>query len=249
MSRLHRDIAALADGTGEAPGLRERIAADPELQALLDEQRRAVALTRAARPPAPPQLRAALAGPPPPPAAAARRPRRPVAGLAVAAAGVLALAVVALLPGGATPSVTRVAALALRGPAGPAPAVDARHPDTLGAEIAGVRYPDWQEAFGFRATGARTDRVEGRTTMTVYYASATEPTVGYTIVAGPALPEPSGGLSDHASGGTRYLGLTSGGRTIVTWRRAGHTCVISATGVPVGALLRLAEWRYQATPT
>ncbi len=33
------------------------------------------------------------------------------------------------------------------------------------------------------------------------------------------------------------------GRTVVTWRRAGHTCVISATHVPVGSLEQLAGWR------
>jgi hypothetical protein len=246
MSRLHRDIAALADGSREAPGLRERIAADPELQAVLEEQKRAVALAQAARPPAPPRLRASLARPPQ--AAARPRPaRRPVAGLVAAVAGVLALTVVAVLPGGAAPSVTSVAALALRGPAGPAPGVDARHPDTLGVQLAGVRYPSWQEAFGRRPTGARTDTIDGRATMTVYYARRAQPTVGYTIVSGPPLPEP-GGATITASGGTRYLGLTAGARTVVTWRRAGHTCVISATGVRLPTLLRLAEWRYDATP-
>ncbi|HEU0315818.1 MAG TPA: hypothetical protein VFR49_00725, partial [Solirubrobacteraceae bacterium] len=106
MSRLHRDIAALADGSYEAPGLRERIAASPELEALLDEQRRAVAVTRAAQPSAPPALRSALAGAARP---AAPRPRRPMLGFAVATAGVVALAVVALLPSTGTPSVTAVA--------------------------------------------------------------------------------------------------------------------------------------------
>ncbi len=232
-------------GRYEEPGLRERIAASPELQALLDEQRRAVAVTRAARPAAPPALRSALA-------AAARpatpRPRRPMLGFAVATAGVIALAVVALLPSAPSPSVAAVAALAARGPAGPGPAVDPSPAHTLRAQVAGVRYPNWQEAFGFRGTGARTDRLDGRATMTVYYAKPTRATVGYTIVGGPALPEPAGATSSEVSSGTRYLGLTRGARTIVTWRRAGHTCVISATGVPVGTLLRLAEWRYDATP-
>jgi hypothetical protein len=245
MRRLHRDIAALADGSYEAPGLRERIASSPELEALLAEQRRAVAVTRAARPAAPPALRSALAGAARP---AARRPRRPMLGFAVATAGVIALAVVALLPSASTPSVTAVAALAVRGPAGPAPAVDPSPAHTLRGQVDGVRYPDWQEAFGFRGAGARTDRLDGRATMTVYYAKPTQATVGYTIVSGPPLPEPAGPISEVISG-TRYRGLTRGARTIVTWRRAGHTCVISATGVPVGTLLRLAEWHYDATPT
>ncbi len=244
MSRVQRDIAALADGSYEAPGLRERIAASPELAALLAEQERAVAVTRAARPAASPALRSALAGaarPAPP------RPRRPMLGFAVATAGVIALAVVALLPSAGAPAVTAVAALAVRGPAVAAPPVDPAHAHTLRGQVDGVRYPDWQEPFGFRGSGARTDRLDGRTTMTVYYAKPAQATVDYTIVSGPALPEPAGATAEVSSG-TRYLGLTRGARTIVTWRRAGHTCVISATGVPVGTLLRLAEWRYDATP-
>ena len=46
----------------------------------------------------------------------------------------------------------------------------------------------------------------------------------------------------------RFVGLTAGARTIVTGRRAGHTCVVSATHVPLATLLRLAEWRYDASP-
>ncbi len=245
--RLHRGLAALADGSRDAPDLRRRIAAEPELQALLDEQRRAVALTRAAAPVAPARLRAALDAAPQP-AAAARRPRRPVAGLAVAAAGVLALTVVAVLPGTAAPSVTAVAALAGRGPAGPPPAVDPTHRDTLRSQVDGVRYPYWQDAFGLTGSGTRSDRIDGRPALTVYYAGAAGATVGYTIVGGAPLPEPAD-ASVQIRNGTRYLELTGAGRTIVTWRRAGHTCVVSATGVPAATLWRLAEWRYDATPT
>jgi len=32
----------------------------------------------------------------------------------------------------------------------------------------------------------------------------------------------------------------------LTWQRAGHTCVISGVGVPLGTLLRLAQWPYDA---
>ncbi len=244
MSRLHRDIAALADGSHEDADLRERIAASPELTALFAEQERAVAVTRAVRPPAPPALRAAVAGASRP-AAAPARPRRPMLGFLVAAAGVIALTVVAVLPSGSAPSVTTVASLAVRGPAAPAPPADPAHQSALRAQIDGVRYPDWK-AFGWPATGARTDQIDGRATRTVYYA-ARGATVGYTIVAGTALPEPSA-VTTQLRDGTRFLGLTRGGRSIVTWRRSGHTCVVSAAGVPIPTLLRLAEWRYDAIP-
>jgi hypothetical protein len=36
--------------------------------------------------------------------------------------------------------------------------------------------------------------------------------------------------------------LSLRGRTGVTWRRAGHTCVLSATAVPTRVLERLADW-------
>ncbi len=244
MSRIERDIAALADGSRETPGLRERIAGSPELTALLEEQQRAVALTSAARPTAPPSLRAALADAERERRRPAARVRAPMLGFAAAAAGVIALAVVALLPGGSAPSVTAVAALAAAGPSSPPPASDPAHAGALRSEIDGVRYPYWADAFGWRASGIRTDRVGGRPTMTVVYANAANQTVDYTIVGGAPLGEPAGRAQQ--SNGTRFVGLTAGGRQIVTWRRDGHTCLVAATGVPLPTLLRLAEWRYDA---
>jgi hypothetical protein len=243
MRRLDRDIAALADGSHEAPGLRERIAADPGLAAVLAEQTRAVEVTRAARPSAPPTLRAALAAAP---RAPAPRPRRPALGLVVAAAGVLALGVVAILQRGGGPSVTAVVAIAARGPAVPAPGPDPSHRGALRTQLDGVRYPYLERAFGWVTTGARTDRLDGRPTMTVYYSGPGHTTAGYTIVGGAGLPEPSGARVLERRG-TRYLTLTRAGRSIVTWRRAGHTCVMSATGVPLPTLVRLAQWGYDAT--
>jgi hypothetical protein len=154
--------------------------------------------------------------------------------------------VVAVLPSHASPSVAAIAGIAARGPSAPPPQADPGHRGALQSQLDGVRYPYWQDAFGWETSGTRTDRVDGRSTMTVYYADPTKSMVDYTIVGGSPLPEPAGATVQQA-GGTRYLGLRSGGRTIVTWRRAGHTCVISATGVPLPTLLRLAEWRYDAT--
>jgi hypothetical protein len=247
MSRLHRDIAALADGSRENPGLRERVAASPELTALLAEQERAVSLTAKAKPTAPASLRAAVANP-----AAARRPtaapraRGPLLGFAAAAAGVIALGVVALLPGTQAPSVAAVARVAAVGPAKAAPAQDPAHPDLLTSAVDGVHYPYWADAFGWRTSGSRSDRTGGRPTTTVYYTDAQRMTVDYTIVGGAPLAEPAAGRVQQMDG-TRFVGLTAAGRTIVTWRRDGHTCVVSATGVPLPTLLRLAEWRYDAT--
>src|SRR5206468_9986546 len=131
------------------------------------------------------------------------------------------------------------------GPTGPAPAPDAAHPGSLSDSVEGVRYPYWQDALGFGAAGRRADRLDGRLVMTVYYTSGdtSRQTTGYTIVSGAALPEPSG-ASVVRRDGIRFLSLRSGSRTVLTWRRAGHTCVLSAgPSVSVGRLLALAVWK------
>jgi hypothetical protein len=44
-------------------------------------------------------------------------------------------------------------------------------------------------------------------------------------------------------GSERYVVLRKGDRTIVTWRRGGHTCILSGPAkVPTGKLLALASW-------
>jgi hypothetical protein len=243
MGRLHRQLARLADGTRESAAVRRRVASSPELAALLAEQERAVAIVRAAVPVASGDLRSRLAHAEP----VVRRPR-PNLGLVAAAAGVIALGLVALLPGGGSggPTVARAAQLAALGPTSGAPLVDAAHPGSLSDSVSGVHYPYWQDAFGFSASGSRTDRLDGRVAMTVYYTGTTaaHPTAGYTIVSGPALPEPRG-ASVVERDGTEFLSLRDGSRTIVTWRRDGHTCVLSTSGsgVSVAHLLALAAWQ------
>jgi hypothetical protein len=239
VERLQRRLVGLADGSRESAALRERIGRQPELAALLAQQDRAVAIVRAAAPVASAELRAKLAHAQP----VLRRPR-PNLGLLAAAAGVIALAIVALLPGGATrPSVVRAAQLASLGPTAAAPAADSTHPGSLTDSVDGVRYPYWQDAFGFTASGRRTDRLDGRIAMTVYYTNSARQSTGYTIVSGPALPQPLGATVVHRDG-TDFLDLREGSRTVVTWRRDGHTCVLSAaSGVSLGELLALAAWK------
>ncbi|HEX3874417.1 MAG TPA: hypothetical protein VHW26_09755 [Solirubrobacteraceae bacterium] len=238
MRRLHRQLAGLADGTRDSATLRERVDRDPELAGLLAEQERAVAIVRAAQPVPSADLRSRLAHAEP----VVRRPR-PNRGLLAAAAGVIALAIVALLPGASRPTVARAAQLASLGPTGGAPTPDAAHPGSLSDAVGGIRYPYWQDAFGFTASGTRTDRLDGRTVMTVYYTSAANQRTGYTIVSGAALPQPAGATVLRRDG-TDFLSQRDGSRTVLTWRRDGHTCILSTTsGVSVGRLLALASWR------
>jgi hypothetical protein len=80
----------------------------------------------------------------------------------------------------------------------------------------------------------------GRTAVTVYYAGKGK-RVAYTILSAPALRSPTTGTL--RLDGIRFQGLASGGRLIVTWRRTGHTCILSGSGVSTAELARLAARR------
>jgi hypothetical protein len=109
-------------------------------------------------------------------------------------------------------------------------------------EAAGLPFPYWQDRFGWHATGARTDRADGRLLTTVFYRRGGEQ-IAYTIVAGDALPP---ALAAHTTerGGTVLASSTTHGRPVVTWLRRGHTCVLSGDpDVATSALTQLAGWR------
>ena len=158
---------------------------------------------------------------------------------AVAAAAVLAIVLVGGGAGG--PSVAQAAELAMLGPAAPAPAVDPAHPGLLKRSVSGVSYPSWKDTFPWRASGAREDKLHGRRAVTVFYENPAHVRIGYTIVDGKPLHEPSG--PGPRQGSEHYVVVRSGARTIVTWRRGGHTCVLSGpASVPSSRLLALASW-------
>lgn len=241
------ELSALADGTldparraqGEA-----RISASPELSALYERERRVVEVLHEARAVdrAPAALRARIEAQRP---SARSRVRRRV-GYGGALAGALAavvLALVLVLPSGTpgAPSLSQAAALAARGASAPAPAPDPSAPGVkLGRNIEDVYFPNWQSQFGWRAIGQRTDRINGRVAATVYYTWHND-TAAYTIVGAPELKPPA--AQTRRLNGTELRTLRLGGRLVVTWRRADHTCVLSATGVPAGKLQTLAAWK------
>ncbi len=147
------------------------------------------------------------------------------------------LAAVLILPAGTLggPSVSQAAALALRPALAPPPAPDPDDPRAqLGADVQGIYFPNWQSR-GFRATGQRRDRIDGREATTVFYQWAGR-RIGYTIVGSPPLRAPAGKVS--WLNGTELRTLAVDGREVVTWRRDGHTCVLS--GASAGALQRMA---------
>ena len=251
------ELSAFADGTLDPErreAARARIDASPELTELLARERHVVALLHEARARdrAPAALRARLEQ-------AGERPRRrrawpaglnlrPTAGLRprIALAGVaglaaLALALALVLPAGTpgSPTVSEAAALALRGPTAPAPSPDPGNPrGQLDQRVGEIYFPNWGRSLGWRAIGLRVDQLGQRHAITVFYAWLGR-TLAYTILDLPALAQP-GHAEVRRVRGVTLQSFVAGGRTIVTWRRAGHTCVLSATAVPAPVLEGLA---------
>jgi hypothetical protein len=174
-----------------------------------------------------------------------RRPARRAWTLGGSFAATVAAAVIAVVVatggGAGGPSVAEAAALAMRAPTAAAPVVDPSHRGLLKRSVEGVSYPSWQGEFPWHASGAREDEVDGRRAVTVFYRNPEGKQIGYTIVAGDPLDEPKGpGLRQ---GDEHYVVLQREDRTIVTWRRGGHTCVLSGpSSVPKDKLLALAAW-------
>jgi hypothetical protein len=240
-----RDLSALADGT--LPSERHddvaaRIAASPELTALYERERHVVEVLQDAgrNVRAPAALRARLEAQRPKRSVAARR-RVGYGGAFAAALAAVVLALVLALPGGTpgSPSVSQAAGLAMLGPATAPPAVDPQTPGKLETNIEDVYFPNWTHRFGWRASGQRTDKLDGRSAVTVYYDWHGR-RLAYTIVGAPALKMPAAQVTVRR--GEQYRTLTLHGRLVVTWRRDNHTCVLSGNGVDAAVLQKLASW-------
>jgi len=235
------ELARVADGSlapEREAQLRRAIAADPELSAALAHQEHAVARLRAVDVPAPAALRGAVAQQ----LREAVRPRRrwPRLRLALPVAATVAAAavLVVLLAGGTStaPSLRQTVHLTLAAAVSPPPAEHGTR--ALDISSAGVAFPYWQRTVGWRALGSRTDRVAGRTVVTVFYRGRDGRRVGYAIVGGAPIAVPGGRVVSR--GGVSYGLLREGATELVTWRRAGHTCLIAGHGVGADTLLGLA---------
>jgi anti-sigma factor RsiW len=238
------DLSALADGSLD-PARREEVQAwveaSPERARLFERERRVVDLLRdvSSSERAPERLRERLEATRPRAQEAVRRRRigRSM-GLAGAAAAVAAALVLALP--GAAPSLVQASAVATLGPMQPPPTPDPQAPGTrLGGDVQEVYFPNWSVT-GWRATGQRTDTINGRRMVTVYYQWG-RAKIAYTIVSTPALGQPNAPVS-HV-GGLALRTLTVNGRQIVTWERDNHTCILSTAHDVAPAVLRgLAAW-------
>jgi hypothetical protein len=175
---------------------------------------------------------------------AASPARRLASATALAAVAVAVLAIV-VGGGGSSLSVQQATALTLSQPKAPAPRESSRTSNQLVAAVQGVHFPYWEEHFGWRSIGLRTDRLQGRTLMTVFYANRGGQQVGYAIVAGTA-PAVSGGTVQWRQG-TPYRLLPGQDAKTVVWLRDGHLCVLSGRGIDAATLLNLAGWRERAS--
>lgn len=219
---VEADLVALADDNLDAARRAEvqaRVAADPVLADALSEQRCALALlATAGAVPMPPALRARVEE-----IGAQRRSRTrrrlrlrlwlPAFGAAMATAS----AAIVLMVAGGGPGVEDVIDAAVR------PATAEASPRE---QIDGLVFPSYPE---WRATGARTDVIGGRTMRTVFYEREGRK-IAYTIVARPALP-----------GGEKRRLLEIDGRPAVQWTKDGHTCLISGD-VDADVLNDLVDW-------
>ena len=166
-----------------------------------------------------------------------------LAGALAVVAGAAALGLAIGLLGGLNviegPTLARAADAALHTATEPPPAEDASGV-LVRAGIAGLRFPYWDDQFGLDAVAMRHETVGGRRAITVEYRGGGQ-RIGYTILAGRALGIPSP-VRWVQRGRIRLATLMHDGATVVTWQRAGHTCVLASRNASARRLLSLAAW-------
>ena len=157
-----------------------------------------------------------------------RRPARrwvlvPAAGLLAAVAVVLAL----VLPGGAgAPTVAQAAALVSHTSPGPVPAAAAPY----SGDFVGVRFPGALTGGTWRLTGYRSERLDGRRLLVLSYRRGTQRLV-YAVATAPLL-------SGQRTG---YTSFSQQGHTVVSWREADHSCLLTSANVSSAELLGVAR--------
>jgi hypothetical protein len=242
--RTRQGLAALADGSlqgYERAELEARLESSPRLREALDRQRSAATALRGVDLRAPSSLRIRVDAERP-------RARRRLLGRRLALAGALAAVAAAAVTGvmlatsgGPDPTVTEAARLTELPAERASVPVDPANRKLLAAEVEGVAFPNLHADFVWRQSGERTDRLDGRSTRTVYYRRDGE-RIGYTILAGEPL-DPPAGARVKVQNGVRLSTAREGGQAIVIWLRGGHTCVISGKGVSAKDLREVASWK------
>lgn len=240
---IERDLARLADGTlapERARELEAEVAESSELSALLAEQRSVVTAVRSLDDGAPMALRErvdSLRTGSTPNQKKQRRRYGLLGGLTAAAAGIATALVLVFVSAGG-PTLSEAAAFTLKPSLGPAPSHS--FDGTLDLDVDGVPYPDWKADFGWKATGSRVDKIDGRQATTIFYRKGNL-RIGYTIVTGKPVGVP-GSAKVTVIKGTRFRSVPYKGAVVITWERRNHSCILSGINVPRDKLLKLASW-------
>jgi hypothetical protein len=174
--------------------------------------------------------------------AAAWRPALAVA--AVAACAAIVLVALGVGSGRSAPSIPAAARLADAPSTGPAPSVSsARY---LDVSYGGVTYPNYGR-FAVSATGRRTDRIGGRSALTVFYRLRDGTRLSYTVFSGRPVRRPASARPVVYQGVPLHVFRTRDGLSVVTLVRFGRTCVLAARTAPSVVLgLAAAPVREQA---
>jgi hypothetical protein len=214
--------------------------------AIPERHRRAVEALRHGGPATPEGLRRRLQTLEPRPPEMRRGRMRGVPRLLAPAAGIAALLVVAVvvvlsLGGPAGPSAVQAAELSALPSTEPAPPQDMSNPALLDRRLEHVAFPDWSKEFGWRALGARTDRLAGRRAETVFYTHHGH-RIGYTVITGKPIEPPERAETLRRNGVEihRYM---DGDRTVVMFERGGFTCILAGHVVSANTPLKLAAWK------
>jgi anti-sigma factor RsiW len=220
------DTCALADGTlpeARRAEVEALVRDSPDLTALLERQRQALAATATlAAQPVPDSLRHTVDGLRPRAVRRRRRARWILSAAGVAAAVVVVFVVLSTSGVLGGPTVAAAADFALGAPNRAAPG--ATGAGTLDASVGGVAFPDWSGSHGWHAVGMRQGEVHGRPATVVFYEKG-DVRLGYAVVDGPALPRPDNATATTRTG-VEYQTLAIHGKQAVTWQKGGHTCVL-----------------------
>jgi hypothetical protein len=161
-------------------------------------------------------------------------------GALTSAAAAIAIALAVIVGSGASgPTLSDASAYTLKPALGPPPGHS--FDGTLDLDVDGVPYPYWQDDFGWKATGSRVDKVNGRQATTVFYRKG-KWRIGYTIVTGKPVSVP-GSASVTVRHGIRFRSAPLHGATVVTWERRNHSCILSGFNMGRHELLKLAAWK------
>jgi hypothetical protein len=171
------------------------------------------------------------------------RPAALVAGAAVVVV-LIALAVLVAPGSPGAPSVADAAGVGLSAPTRPAPEVDRADPRFVVASLAGIRFPNYAYDSSWRTVGGRIDTLRRRPSQTVMYALGSV-RVGYTIVDGRPLPAAPGARRADADGTPVWVTRLDGA-LVVSWERAGHTCVLASRSATLPQMLRFVAWHGEA---